>query len=79
MQSATISFRKYFSKQTITGISSHIAAKKLIFRHHKLRLNISIKRMFEFLAYIPLPTSSINAISDNGFLTLGVNAFSFIL
>jgi hypothetical protein len=79
MQSATISFRKYFNKQTITGISSHIAAKKLIFRHHKLRLNISIKRMFEFLAYIPLPTSSINAISDNGFLTLGVNAFSFIL
>ena len=33
-------------------ISSHIAAKKLIFRHHKLRLNISVKRMMlELLAY----------------------------
>ena len=52
MQSATISFRKYFSKQTLSGISSHIAAKKLIFRHHKLRLNISVKRMMiELLAY----------------------------
>jgi hypothetical protein len=52
MQSATISFKKYFNKQTLSGISSHIAAKKLILRHHKLRLNISIKRMMiELLAY----------------------------
>ena len=52
MYSPTISFRKYFNKQTLTGISSHIAAKKLIFRHHKLRLNISVKRMMiELLAY----------------------------
>jgi hypothetical protein len=52
MQSATISFRKYFNKQTLTGISSHIAAKKLVFRHPRLRLNISVKRMMiELLAY----------------------------
>jgi hypothetical protein len=53
MDKANVSIRKYFSKQTITGISSHIAAKKLIFRHHKLRLNISVKRMMmiELLAY----------------------------
>ena len=52
MDKANISIRKYFSKQTITGISSHIAAKILIFRHHKLRLNISVKRMMnELLAY----------------------------
>jgi hypothetical protein len=52
MDKANVSIRKYFSKQTITGISSHIAAKKLIFRHHKLRLNFSIQRMMnELLAY----------------------------
>ena len=52
MQSATISFRKYFNKQTLSGISSHIAAKKLVLRHHKLRLIISVKRMMiELLAY----------------------------
>jgi hypothetical protein len=52
MDKANVSIRKYFSKQTITGISSHIAAKKLIFRHHKLRLNISVKGMMnELLAY----------------------------
>ena len=52
MDKANVSIRKYFSKQTITGISSHIVSKKLIFRHHKLRLNISVKRMmFELLAY----------------------------
>ena len=52
MDKANVSIRKYFSKQTITGISSHIAAKKLIFSHHKLRLNISVKRMMiELLAY----------------------------
>jgi hypothetical protein len=52
MDKANVSIRKYFSKQTITGISSHIAAKKLIFRHHKLPLNISVKRMmFKLLAY----------------------------
>ena len=52
MDKANVSIRKYFSKQTITGKSSHIAAKKLIFRHHKLRLNISVKRMMnEFLVY----------------------------
>ena len=38
MDKANVSIRKYFSKQTITGISSHIRkAKKLIFRHHKFR------------------------------------------
>jgi hypothetical protein len=51
MDKANLSIRKYFSKQTITGISSHIAAKKLIFRHYKLRLNINVKRLFELLAY----------------------------
>jgi hypothetical protein len=51
MYSPTISFRKYFNKQTLTGISSHFAAKKLILRCPKLRLNFSIKRMFELLAY----------------------------
>ena len=52
MDKVNVSFRKYFSKQTITGKSSHIAAKKLIFRHHKLRLNISVMRMmFKLLAY----------------------------
>ena len=52
MDKANISIRKYFSKQTISGISSHIAANKLVFRHHKLRLNISVKRiMIELLAY----------------------------
>jgi hypothetical protein len=51
MDKANLSIRKYFSKQTITGIS-HIAAKKLILRHPKLRLNISVKRMMnELLAY----------------------------
>ena len=50
MYPATLSFRKYFSKQTLTGIS--FAAKKQIFRHLKLRLNISVKRMMiELLAY----------------------------
>jgi hypothetical protein len=51
MYSPTISFRKYFNKQTLTGISSHFAAKKLTLRCPKLRLNFSIKRMFELLAY----------------------------
>ena len=52
MDKANASIRKYFSKQTITGISSHIAAKKLVFRHPKLRLDISVKRMLiELLAY----------------------------
>ena len=52
MDKANVSIRKYFSKQTLSGISSHIAAKKLILRHHKLRLNISVKRMMiELLAY----------------------------
>ena len=52
MDKANVSIRKYFSKQTITGISSHIAAKKLIFRHHKLRPNISVKGMMnELLAH----------------------------
>jgi hypothetical protein len=46
------SIRKYFSEQTSSGISSHIVAMKLIFRHPKLRLNFSIKRMMiELLAY----------------------------
>ena len=52
MDKANVSIRKYFSKQTISGISSHIAANKLVFRHHKLRLNISVKRiMIELLSY----------------------------
>ena len=52
MDKANVSIRKFFSKQTITGISSHIAAKKLFFRHHKLRLDISVKRMMiELLGY----------------------------
>jgi hypothetical protein len=51
MRSATISFRKYFGKQTLSGISSYFAAKKLILRCPKLRLNFSMKRMFELLAY----------------------------
>jgi hypothetical protein len=51
MDKANVSIRKYFSKQTLSGISSHIAAKNLIFRHPKLRLNFSVKRMFELLAY----------------------------
>jgi hypothetical protein len=52
MDKANVSIRKYFSKQTLSGISSHIAAKNLILRHHKLRLNISVKRMMiELLAY----------------------------
>ena len=51
MDKANVSIREYFSKQTITGISSHIAAKKLIFRHHKLQPNFSVKRMFELLVY----------------------------
>ena len=52
MDKANVSIRKYFSKQTITGISSHIAAKILIFRHQKLQLNISVKSMMnELLAY----------------------------
>ena len=34
------------------SLTSHIAAMKLIFRHHKLQLNISVKRMMnEFLVY----------------------------
>jgi hypothetical protein len=52
MDKANGSIRKYFSKQTLSGISSHIAAKILIFKHPKLRLNISVKRMMiELLAY----------------------------
>jgi len=38
---------------------------------------LSFKRYFFSCRIIPLPTSSINAISDNGFLLLGVKAFSF--
>jgi hypothetical protein len=51
MDKANGSIRKYFSKQTLSGISSHIAAKILILRCPKLRLNFSMKRMFELLAY----------------------------
>ncbi|MGI8832744.1 MAG: hypothetical protein ACR2IS_08930, partial [Nitrososphaeraceae archaeon] len=50
MYSPTISFKKSFSKQTLAGISSHIA-KKLILRCPRVRLNFSVKRMFELLAY----------------------------
>jgi hypothetical protein len=51
MYSSTLSFRKYFNKQTLSGISSHFAAKKLILRCPKLRLNFGIKRIFELIAY----------------------------
>lgn len=51
MDKANVSIRKYFSKQTLAGISSHIAAKKQILRCPRVRLNFSVKRMFEFLAY----------------------------
>jgi hypothetical protein len=51
MDKASLSIRKYFSKQTLSGISSHIAAKILILRWSKLRLNFRMKRMFELLAY----------------------------
>jgi hypothetical protein len=52
MDQSNVSIRKFFSKQTLAGISSHIASKKLIFRHPKLRLNIRVKRMMiELLAY----------------------------
>ena len=52
MDKSNVSIRKFFSIQTLAGISSHIAAKELIFRHPKLRLNISVKRMMiELLAY----------------------------
>ena len=52
MDKANGSIRKYFSKQISSGISSHIVAMKLIFRHPKIRLNFSIKRMMiELLAY----------------------------
>ena len=51
MDKANGSIRKYFSKQTLSGISSHIAAEILIIRCPKLRLNFSMKRMFELLAY----------------------------
>ena len=51
MHSATIFLKKYFSKQTLLGIFSNIAAKKLILRYPKLRLNFSFKMNFELLAY----------------------------
>jgi hypothetical protein len=52
MDKANVSIRKYFNKQTLSGIP-HIAAKKLILRHPNLRLSRhpSVKRMFELLAY----------------------------
>ncbi len=43
-----------------------------LFRHARMTLSISY-------ILIPLPIFSINAISDNGFLSLGVNAFCFSL
>ena len=51
MHSATIFLKKYFSKQTLLGIFSNIAAKKLILRYSELRLNFSFKMIFEPLAY----------------------------
>ena len=51
MHSATISFRKYFSKLTLASISSHLTARKLILSYPRVRLNFSNKRMFELLAY----------------------------
>jgi hypothetical protein len=51
MDKTNTSLRKYFSKLTLAGISSHIATKKLIFRLPKLQINFSVKRMFELLAY----------------------------
>jgi hypothetical protein len=49
MHSATISIRKYFSKQTLAGISSHLTAKNK--SSGILEFDFSIKRMFELLAY----------------------------
>ena len=51
MVKTNVSLRRYFSKLTLAGISSHIVAKKLIFRLPKIQLNSSVKRMFELLAY----------------------------
>ena len=46
--------------------------RRELFRHARMTLSISY-------ILIPLPIFSINAISDNGFLSLGVNAFCFSL
>jgi hypothetical protein len=52
MHSATISFRKYFSKQIFARISSHLTARKLILRYPRVRLNLlRFRKMFELLAY----------------------------
>jgi hypothetical protein len=46
--------------------------RRELFRHARMTLSISY-------ILIPLPIFSTNAISDNGFLSLGVNAFCFSL
>jgi hypothetical protein len=46
MHSATISFRKYISKQTLARLSSQLAARKLTLRYHMDRLNFSIRWVF---------------------------------
>ena len=51
MYSPTIFLKKYFSKQTLPGILSNIAAKKLILRYPKFQLNFSFKMILEHLAY----------------------------
>jgi hypothetical protein len=48
MHSATISFRKYFSKQTFARISSHLTARKLILRYPRVRLNLGSGRCLNF-------------------------------
>ena len=70
------------SSQSLKGIlSDHFlfllpnfagSKRRELFRHARMTLSISY-------ILIPLPIFSINAISDNGFLSLGVNAFCFSL
>jgi hypothetical protein len=71
----------WVSSQSLKGILScrflllpEFAGSKRreLFRHARITLSISY-------ILIPLPIFSIKAISDNGFLPLGVNAFCFSL
>ena len=45
MDKVNVSIRKYFRKHTLADF------RKLILRCPRVRLNFSVKRMFEFLAY----------------------------
>jgi hypothetical protein len=57
----------FFYYQSFAG-----SKRRELFIHARVTLSISY-------ILIPLPIFSINAISDNGFLSLGVNAFCFSL